>query len=223
MSLFGCVINTLVFFAKLPEVSQVVALDVNEVVSIKGLFKKYHTIFGFLAEFAYVGAQVAVASFAIFYVTEQRGISPAYDAATASNMFSGMQGVFTAGRFFGVFYLRYVDPSFALFINGLGLIIFTILTAVLPGKGALTRRDRTDVSRHRMPIHHLLVRISLLPGHLLDRHSRSRLLRKARCRFDRRRCLRWCRMACHDWSRCRCRGNAHGVLYPFGTLPHLRC
>ena len=31
---------------------------------------------------------------------------------------------------------RWVDPAFALFANGIGLIIFTILTALLPGKGA---------------------------------------------------------------------------------------
>lgn len=106
MSIFGCMINTLLFFAKLPEVRQIVAKDIVEVVTIKGLFKKYHTIFGFFAEFAYVGAQVAVASFAIFYVVDQRGIEPGYTAADASNMFSGMQGLFTIGRFFALWYLR---------------------------------------------------------------------------------------------------------------------
>lgn len=50
-------------------------------------------------------------------------------------MFSACQAVFTVGRFIGVFYLRYVDPAFALFANGLGLILFSILTATLDGKG----------------------------------------------------------------------------------------
>lgn len=101
---------------------------------------------------------MAVASFTIFYITEQRGISPAISHATASNMFSACQAVFTVGRFIGVVYLkcvlqlrgritfililfsgfplqRYVDPAFALFANGVGLVLFSILTATVPGKG----------------------------------------------------------------------------------------
>ncbi|ORY32003.1 major facilitator superfamily domain-containing protein [Naematelia encephala] len=141
MSLFGCVINVLVFFAKLPDVQQVVTVVSGvvgeEKATVKGLFRFRRTIFGFIAEFAYVGAQVAVASFAIFYITEQPGISPPISQATASNMFSGCQAVFTAGRFIGVLYLKYVDPAFALFASGLGLMLFSILTAVLPGKGGI--------------------------------------------------------------------------------------
>ncbi|KAJ9096103.1 hypothetical protein QFC19_007329 [Naganishia cerealis] len=134
MSCLGVVVNVLFYFAKLPEVAQVVATDTKEVVSVKGFMKKYHTIAGFFAEFAYVGAQVAVASFTIFYITEQPGISPPISNATASNMFSACQAVFTVGRFIGVVYLKYVDPAFALFVNGIGLILFSILTATIPGK-----------------------------------------------------------------------------------------
>jgi FHS family L-fucose permease-like MFS transporter len=28
-----------------------------------------------------------------------------------------------------------VDPAFALFVNGIGLVVFSILTATIPGKG----------------------------------------------------------------------------------------
>lgn len=55
----------------------------------------------------------------------------------ASNMFSGCQAVFTVGRFIGVVYLRYVDPAFALFVHGFFLILFSILTATLDGKGGI--------------------------------------------------------------------------------------
>ena len=54
MSCLGIVVNIAFYFAKLPEVAQVVASDTQEVVSVKGFFKKYHTIAGFFAEFAYV-------------------------------------------------------------------------------------------------------------------------------------------------------------------------
>ncbi|KAI5452135.1 hypothetical protein NCC49_001073 [Naganishia albida] len=137
MSCLGIVVNILFFFAKLPEVEQVVSAGTQDVVSVKGFFRKYHTIAGFFAEFFYCGAQVSVASFCIFYITEQPGISPAISNATASNMFSACQAVFTVGRFVGVLYLKYVDPAFALFANGVGLIIFSILTATIPGKGGI--------------------------------------------------------------------------------------
>lgn len=70
MSVFGLLINIGLYFAKLPEVTQVVAADYHEVATLSGFFKKYHTIFGAVSEFAYVGSQVAVASFAIFYVSK---------------------------------------------------------------------------------------------------------------------------------------------------------
>ncbi|KAJ9105612.1 hypothetical protein QFC20_004292 [Naganishia adeliensis] len=120
MSCLGVLVNILFFFAKLPEVEQVVSAGTQDVVSLKGFFKKYHTLAGFFAEFAYCGAQVSVASFAIFYITEQPGISPPISKATASNMFSGCQAVFTVGRFIGVGYLNVCYP-----------VIFTVATADL--------------------------------------------------------------------------------------------
>jgi FHS family L-fucose permease-like MFS transporter len=114
---------------------------------------------------------VAVASFTIFYITEQPGISPAISNATASNMFSACQAVFTVGRFIGVVYLRcvlifdvldthshvvpslpsfrYVDPAFALFVNGVGLVIFSILTATISGKGKFRASPVKDIPRQR--------------------------------------------------------------------------
>ncbi|RSH94902.1 hypothetical protein EHS25_004708 [Saitozyma podzolica] len=137
LAVFALLINILVFFAKLPEVRQVVTVDQQEKVSKSGFFKQYHTIFGFLAEWFYVGAQVAVASFAIFYIVEQPGISPPISQATASNMYSGCQAVFTLGRFFGVVYLKWLDPAFSLFLNGIGLCLFSILTSTIKGHGGI--------------------------------------------------------------------------------------
>ncbi|WVQ93033.1 hypothetical protein IAU59_000097 [Kwoniella sp. CBS 9459] len=137
LAAFALLINILVFFAKLPEVAQAVTVDQQDTLSKQGFWKQYHLLFGCVAEFFYVGAQVAVASFAIFYITEQPGISPPYSSATASNLFSGCQAVFTVGRFLGVAYLHWIDPSFALFINGIGLCVFSILTATITGKGGI--------------------------------------------------------------------------------------
>ncbi|WVQ81340.1 hypothetical protein IAT38_003463 [Cryptococcus sp. DSM 104549] len=137
LAVFALLINILVFFAKLPEVQQAVTVEMEEKVGRQGFWKQWHCIFGCVAEWFYVGSQVAVASFAVFYITEQPGISPAYDSSTASNLFSGCQGVFTAGRFLGVIYLHYVDPAFALFINGIGLCVFSILTSTIRGRGGI--------------------------------------------------------------------------------------
>ncbi|ODN76862.1 hypothetical protein L202_05452 [Cryptococcus amylolentus CBS 6039] len=137
LACFSALLNVGIAFATLPEVKQAVSEDQEERVAKQSIWKQYHTLFGAAAQFFYVGAQVAVASFTIFYITEQPGISPAYDSATAANMFSGCQAVFTFGRFLGVAYLRWIDPSFALFMNGIGLVIFSILTATVPGKGGI--------------------------------------------------------------------------------------
>ena len=156
MSLFGVVVNIAIYFSKLPEIQQAMTPAEIEAAgyekpTLRGLFKFKRTIFGALAEFAYasllsvtgfrsradrqVGAQVGLASFTIFYITEQPGISPPYPKSDASSMFSGCQAVFTIARFLGVWYLKYIDPSFALFANGVMLMLFSVLTAVVNGKG----------------------------------------------------------------------------------------
>lgn len=155
LACFAFLLNVLVGFATLPEVKQTVTTEQQDKISGQSFWKQYHTLFGacefwlsgvlkndlaysrVVSQFFYTGAQVAVASFTIFYITEQPGISPPYSSATASNLFSGCQALFTFGRFLGVVYLRWIDPSFALFVNGVGLCLFSILTATIPGHGGI--------------------------------------------------------------------------------------
>lgn len=155
LACFAFLLNVLVGFATLPEVKQTVTTEQQDKISGQSFWKQYHTLFGarefwlsgvlkndlaysrVVSQFFYTGAQVAVASFTIFYITEQPGISPPYSSATASNLFSGCQALFTFGRFLGVIYLRWIDPSFALFVNGVGLCLFSILTATIPGHGGI--------------------------------------------------------------------------------------
>ena len=58
--------------------------------------KQYHCIFGWVAQTAYVGAQVAVAALAVNYLSEQ-GIG--IDKPFASQLFSYCQITFTVGRY----------------------------------------------------------------------------------------------------------------------------
>lgn len=61
----------------------------------KPFHKQYHCIFGWVAQTAYVGAQVAVAALAVNYLSEHGiGISKSF----ASQLFSYCQITFTVGR-----------------------------------------------------------------------------------------------------------------------------
>ncbi len=128
ISLFGCLINLLFFVAKLPEVKQEVASSIeHKPVSI---WTQTHLIFGALAEFFYVGSQVAVASLTINYYVEQPGTS--ITVSRAADLFSVTLAVFTIGRFLGVPILARVDSALMLFVCSLGCILMSILTAVVP-------------------------------------------------------------------------------------------
>ena len=72
----------------------------------KPFYKQYHCIFGWVAQTAYVGAQVAVAALAVNYFSEQ-GIG--IDKPFASQLFSYCQITFTVGRYvFGLLSVQHV-------------------------------------------------------------------------------------------------------------------
>lgn len=64
----------------------------------KPFWKQYRLFHAAAAQFAYVGAQVAIAGYFINYITEQRGGT---DAALGAKLLAGAQGSFTLGRFIG--------------------------------------------------------------------------------------------------------------------------
>jgi hypothetical protein len=66
---------------------------------------------------------------------EWRGTIP--DSPADICRYSGCQAVFTLGRFFGVVYLKWLDPAFSLFLNGIGLCLFSILTSTIKGHGGI--------------------------------------------------------------------------------------
>ncbi|EST09144.1 Major facilitator superfamily [Kalmanozyma brasiliensis GHG001] len=133
ISAFGCIINLLFFIAKLPEVKQEVASAIeHKPVSI---WTQPHLIFGAIAEFFYVGSQVAVASLTINYYVEQPGLN--ITVTRAADLFSVTLAVFTIARFMGVPVLAKVDAALVLGICGIGCIVTSILTAVVPGAGGI--------------------------------------------------------------------------------------
>ncbi|KZT41526.1 MFS general substrate transporter [Sistotremastrum suecicum HHB10207 ss-3] len=130
----GLVLNIMFAFAPLLEITEAaLASEMHEVgieTDREPLWKQYRCVFGFVAQFSYVGAQVAVASLAINYMTEQ-GLD--ISSASASNLFSACQAVFTFGRFAGVVLLRYIDPALLFSIYAFMCIAFCTATALAPG------------------------------------------------------------------------------------------
>ncbi|KAG0700066.1 major facilitator superfamily domain-containing protein [Suillus ampliporus] len=128
----GIALNILFFFCDLPEITED-ALEIDEVDITDGqgpFWKQYRCIFGFVAQTAYVGAQVTVASFAINFLVDQ-GVG--IDQSKASQLFSFCQVTFTIGRFVGVAILNFIDPALLLSFYGFCCSLFCLLVSQLPG------------------------------------------------------------------------------------------
>ncbi|KAG9316695.1 major facilitator superfamily domain-containing protein [Chiua virens] len=133
----GVVLNVLFFFATLPEITEDALAEELQDTGMQDdapFWKQYHCIFGFVAQTAYVGAQVAVAALAVNYFSAQ-GVG--IDYTKASDLFSFCQITFTVGRFVGVAILNYIDPALLLAIYGFCCSLFCCLTSQLPGYGGV--------------------------------------------------------------------------------------
>ena len=141
----GVAIAVLFLVAKLPEVSEEMlnsstttsenfATDEfgNEIGN-GPLYKQYNMIFGFIAQFCYVGAQVTVASFFINYATE----NASFTSAEASNMLSYALITFTVGRFIATALATIFQADFLLMLYAICAIIFNAMVLAMHGKGAV--------------------------------------------------------------------------------------
>jgi len=90
-------------------------------------------IFGFVAQFCYVGSQVTIASFFINYATE----NAAYNKAEASQMFSYGLIVFTVGRFIATAIATVLESNFLLVIYGCCAIALTAYCSAGTGDAAV--------------------------------------------------------------------------------------
>ncbi|KAI0790771.1 MFS general substrate transporter [Abortiporus biennis] len=130
----GIVLNVLFYFCDLPEITgDALAKEMHEVGLTNDdqpFWKQYRCIFGWVAQTAYVGAQVGVASFAVNYMVDQNiGISKSH----ASQLFSYCQITFTVGRFIGVGLLNFIDPALLLTVYGIACSAFSMAVAFSPG------------------------------------------------------------------------------------------
>jgi FHS family L-fucose permease-like MFS transporter len=130
VSCAGLAVAILFAFSKLPEISEdmlngssIENFAVDEFGNTIGqgpIYKQYNMIFGFLAQFCYVGAQVTIASFFINYATE----NASFTSSEASNMLSYALITFTVGRFVGVALAAFLQADFI-------MIVYSVITIAL--------------------------------------------------------------------------------------------
>lgn len=139
----GVAIAVLFLVTKLPEVSEEMLSSStieNFAVDEEGkeigqgpLYKQYNMIFGFIAQFCYVGAQVTIASFFINYATE----NATFTAAQAANMLSYALITFTVGRFIAVALAVVFQADFLLMVYATVTIALNAYICSGHGKSAV--------------------------------------------------------------------------------------
>jgi len=134
---FGTILIILFRLAKLPEVNESKLDDtLVDQTAVAPLHKQYHTLFGFWAQFSYVGAQVAVATFCTNFLADTPSIN--FVPSKASLWYSYNQMTFALGRFMGALLLRFVDPAHALTGYLLACCLFTLGVILGNGHAAVT-------------------------------------------------------------------------------------
>lgn len=127
------------FFAPIPEISDAdMAFQAEQCSDLTGyedkpLRKQYRLFFGVLAQFCYVGSQVAIASRFISYTVESAGIS----LTDASDRYAIAQSCFAVGRFAAAGLMVYVKPRITLWVFFTGAIIFLAISIGVGGEAGV--------------------------------------------------------------------------------------
>jgi FHS family L-fucose permease-like MFS transporter len=135
----GVAIAILFLVSKLPEVSEEMlnsstvenfATDeFGDEIGQGPLYKQYNMIFGFIAQFCYVGAQVTIGSFFINYATE----NASFTAAQASNLLSYALITFTVGRFIATALATVFQADFLLMVYAVIAIALNAVVCAISG------------------------------------------------------------------------------------------
>lgn len=119
-------VAALFFMVKLPDIKE----EKTERKNILHAFRHKHLTWAVIAQFFYVGAQVCVTSFFINLSINSAGL----DEKTAANYLGLGYGIaFMAGRFFGTFIMKYVQPAKLLSVYALINILLSIIAVFSTG------------------------------------------------------------------------------------------
>jgi FHS family L-fucose permease-like MFS transporter len=139
----GVAIAVLFLVTKLPEVSEemlnsstfedATTNEFGDEIGQGPLYKQFNMIFGFIAQFCYVGAQVTIASFFINYATE----NGTFTSAQASNLLSYALITFTVGRFVATGLATVFQADFLLMVYAAIAIALNAVICAAKGNGAV--------------------------------------------------------------------------------------
>lgn len=139
IAIFVFVLAFVFFLSTIPEITDAdMAYQANEThanADNKPFWKQYRLFHAAFAQFCYTGAQIAIASYFINYVKDTRSNT---SDALASQFLAGAQGAFAAGRFLGVFVMRYVRPRWVFLAFLTACVVF-----IAP---SITQRENTGMS-----------------------------------------------------------------------------
>ena len=122
------------FFLRLPVIKDVEDAE-SAAHTSDSIWNHKPLLFGVLAIFLYVGAEVSIGGFLVNYFTTEEigGLSEEF----AGRMVSYYWGAAMIGRFFGAAVMRYVQPAAMLAFNGLAAIILIMVTMTTSGHFAM--------------------------------------------------------------------------------------
>jgi FHS family L-fucose permease-like MFS transporter len=128
------IVATVFFFLKLPVIRDVEDAE-SAAHTTDSIWNHKPLLFGVVAVFLYVGAEVSIGGFLVNYFTMERigGLSE----ETAGRMVSYYWGAAMIGRFFGAVVMRYVQPTAMLAFNGLAAIVLIMVTITSGGDVAM--------------------------------------------------------------------------------------
>lgn len=129
----GCLllaIMTVMLFAKMPA-GRDAAIGISLKATFTRLIVNKHYVYGVIAQFFYVGAQVGVWSYTIRIVMQEMGVLE----AEASNIFLISMVAFCLSRFFYTWLMKWVRPIKLLAISGVLSMLCSAAVAFTAGKG----------------------------------------------------------------------------------------
>ena len=129
----GClllVIMTVMLFAKMPAGRDAATGDSLKA-TLTRLVANKHYVYGVVAQFFYVGAQVGVWSYTIRIVMQEMGVME----AEASNIFLISMVAFCLSRFFYTWLMKWVQPIKLLAVSGVLSMLCSVAVAFTAGKG----------------------------------------------------------------------------------------
>ncbi len=128
VALILLVIWILIAVVKMPRASEA-SSELNLLPTFKRLVKSRHYVWGVIAQFFYVGAQIGVWSFTIRYVMDELDL----DEQNSATYYTAALILFTAFRFLCTGLMKYISPGKLLSILSSAAIVLTIIVIVSGG------------------------------------------------------------------------------------------